>query len=546
MNKFLIGITILFVIAFSITTVVSRGFRAGQIPNGNVNNCANCHINSNGGGTRNSFGKLVEKKFLSESGAAGNVVWGPLLASLDADNDGVTNGEELQDPFGLWVSGTDNPGNSDLVTAPGNNASSPLSILTVSFSNMDPHVGEVLELRVFDRNTNKEVGRTKVDSIATNFDVTLDVIFPSHSYYIDFYADHNGNGLYDAPPADHAWRVELINAIGNDVVNFSHNTNFVDIDWTYMLNINFLSMNPHIGELLEVRVEDDLTSEEVGRTRIESVPSADFSVKIPGIKVGKEYKIELYADHNGDGIYEAPPMDHAWRIKFENSTGNVSVDFTHNTDFKDVGWKYLYTLNFSGMVPHVGQMLEMRIVRQDNGKEIGRTKIMSLPSPDFTLSIPQIEMNHNYNVDFYADHNGNGSYDAPPTDHAWRLTFNSSTGNFVQNFSHNPNFTDIAWEDATGVLDEISLLPNKYRLLQNFPNPFNPTTNITFTLKESGLVNVTVFDILGREVTTLVNRVLSSGLHTFPFNAKDLQSGTYFYRIETNNFTDVKKMVLLK
>jgi hypothetical protein len=297
---------------------------------------------------------------------------------------------------------------------------------------------------------------------------------------------------------------------------------------------------------LELRVEDDLTSEEVGRTRIESIPGADFIVNIPGIKMGKEYKVELYADHNGKGIYEAPPMDHAWRIQFENNSGDVSLDFAHNTDFKDVGWKYLYTLNFMGMVPHVGQMLEMRIVRQDNGEEIGRTKINSLPGPDFSLSIPEIEMNHDYNVDFYSDHNGNGSYDAPPTDHAWRLSFNSSTGNFVENFSHNPNFTDINWTNVTGVLDEIVSVPNEYTLLQNYPNPFNPSTNIAFNLTESGFTTLKIYDILGQEVATLLNQELSAGIHNINFDASGLQSGTYIYRIQANNYTDTKKMIYLK
>ncbi len=546
MKKFLISLVFVGILAFTITTVISRGFRPNEIPNGSVNSCSNCHFNPAGGGPRNNFGTLVEFKFLTEHSSAGHVMWGPLLASLDADNDGVTNGQELQDPFGQWVTGQPNPGSSSLVTLPGDSTSNTLSTLTVSFSGMNPHIGQMLKLRVIDKSNMKEVGRTTVASITASFDVTLDVILQGHSYYIDFFADHNSNGLYDPPPVDHAWRIELNNAQGNDNVSFTHNTNFVDIDWDYMLTVNFSGMTPHVGQLLELRVEDDVTSEEVGRMRLEAIPSANFTVNIPGIKFGKQYNVDFYADLNGNGLYDAPPTDHAWKMHLDNKTGDVSLDFAHNTNFTDVGWDYLYTLNFIGMNPHVGQLLEMRIVRQDNNKEVGRAKVDAIPAPEFSVSIPGIEVGHDYNVDFYADLNGNGSYDAPPTDHAWRLTVNSSTGNFVDNFTHNTNFTDIDWPGVTGILDDIAKLPKSYRLLQNYPNPFNPSTNITFNLKESGLVTLKIYDILGQEVVTLLNKVLPAGLHSVNFDAAGLQSGTYIYRIQSNNFTAAKKMILLK
>ncbi len=111
-------ITVMIVSLFALTTLISRSFRPTQIPNGNINTCNNCHVTP--GGPRNDFGKLVEARFLTTSpGGGGDVVWGPLLASLDADNDGVSNGEELQDPFGLWTSGPSRPGDPTLVSLPG-------------------------------------------------------------------------------------------------------------------------------------------------------------------------------------------------------------------------------------------------------------------------------------------------------------------------------------------------------------------------------------------------------------------------------------------
>jgi len=88
--------------------------------------------------------------------------------------------------------------------------------------------------------------------------------------------------------------------------------------------------------------------------------------------------------------------------------------------------------------------------------------------------------------------------------------------------------------------------PLEYALSQNYPNPFNPTTTIKFSLPESGNVKLIVFNILGEDVKTLLNGVKEAGIHTINFNASELNSGIYFYKIETSNFTAVKKMMLIK
>ena len=92
----------------------------------------------------------------------------------------------------------------------------------------------------------------------------------------------------------------------------------------------------------------------------------------------------------------------------------------------------------------------------------------------------------------------------------------------------------------------ISETPVKYDLSQNYPNPFNPTTKINYSIPNSGLVTLRIYDLLGREVATLVNEVLASGNYIVEFNGSNLSSGTYFYRIESGTFIDTKKMILIK
>jgi plastocyanin len=103
----------------------------------------------------------------------------------------------------------------------------------------------------------------------------------------------------------------------------------------------------------------------------------------------------------------------------------------------------------------------------------------------------------------------------------------------------------ITVENATSVNnDEITV--EEFDLKQNYPNPFNPSTNISFVIPTSGLVNLKVFNILGNEITTLLNEQLFAGEHTVPFNAQGLSSGIYFYALTANGFTITKEMVLLK
>lgn len=83
-------------------------------------------------------------------------------------------------------------------------------------------------------------------------------------------------------------------------------------------------------------------------------------------------------------------------------------------------------------------------------------------------------------------------------------------------------------------------------LLKNYPNPFNPETNISYTLKSASTVKITVYDRLGREVVVLVDGSQSEGEHTVVFNASNLPSGVYFYRVKTADKTEVRKMVLAK
>lgn len=85
-----------------------------------------------------------------------------------------------------------------------------------------------------------------------------------------------------------------------------------------------------------------------------------------------------------------------------------------------------------------------------------------------------------------------------------------------------------------------------YSLFQNYPNPFNPVTNIDYSLAASGYVNIKIYDILGTEIKELVNEYKTPGFYSVKFNASDFSSGVYFYKMKSEGFTSVKKLLLLK
>lgn len=89
-------------------------------------------------------------------------------------------------------------------------------------------------------------------------------------------------------------------------------------------------------------------------------------------------------------------------------------------------------------------------------------------------------------------------------------------------------------------------LPKTFYLYQNFPNPFNPATTIKYSLLEPSYVSLKIYDIVGREITTLMNNNQPAGTYLIDFNAENLASGVYFYKLVTNEFTDAKKMILVK
>ena len=88
--------------------------------------------------------------------------------------------------------------------------------------------------------------------------------------------------------------------------------------------------------------------------------------------------------------------------------------------------------------------------------------------------------------------------------------------------------------------------PEDYKLYQNYPNPFNPSTKISYKINQEGFVKLSVFNLVGQEIESLVNEYQAAGKYDIEFNAKDLPSGIYLYKLQVNGYTSVKRMTLIR
>ncbi len=140
----------------------------------------------------------------------------------------------------------------------------------------------------------------------------------------------------------------------------------------------------------------------------------------------------------------------------------------------------------------------------------------------------------------------------------WTTQFTSSATQFTHiNISRNHTNQYSVWAvgnpgrifklmTSTEVTQISTEVPEKYYLSQNYPNPFNPSTTLVFKIPKNGFVKIKVYDILGKEIKTLVDDYKIAGTYELTINNSTFESGIYFYKMEVNNFFDIKKMIILK
>lgn len=195
-------------------------------------------------------------------------------------------------------------------------------------------------------------------------------------------------------------------------------------------------------------------------------------------------------------------------------------------------------INFDGEWESMRDTVDRRIINEY------RTNTGSIPNyvsdvggfPSLADGIPYIDNDHDGMADVWEIENG-----LDPSDDSDRNNKDLSSKGYT-NLEVFINGSDI----ITDIDGEIYLTPEHYALEQNYPNPFNPTTVISFSISVASNTSLEIYNVLGQKVAILVNKELNAGSHKYQFNASNLSSGIYFYKLQSNNFTSIKKMMLIK
>ena len=118
----------------------------------------------------------------------------------------------------------------------------------------------------------------------------------------------------------------------------------------------------------------------------------------------------------------------------------------------------------------------------------------------------------------------------------------SGGSKFIYRLKQIDNDGAFAYSDEVNV----EILPKKFELYQNYPNPFNPVTNIKFNLSHNSKIRIDVYNIIGQHVATIIDKEIEAGFYNIPFDGSSLSSGVYIYRIQAQEFSQAKKMLLVK
>ncbi len=298
----------------------------------------------------------------------------------------------------------------------------------------------------------------------------------------------------------------------------------------FTLTVNFSAMTPHIGETLWLAVIDQATKSEIAR--VKKTVEVSFSVSVSGIEAGKSYNVDFFADHNKNGVYDTAPTDHTWRLPLNNVTGDAVLNFVHNTTFTDIEWKNKLTVHFTGMTPHVGEKLTLFLRQTDNGLYRDTVIIPQVFTAAFDINSWDIKPGLSYNIDFYTDHNKNGQYDVPPTDHAWRLPLANVKGDTIVDFAHNTIFTDIF-----GVSTKASIVSSQ-KNVRLYPNPANDYIELFVPSDYAAIRSVKVYSLTG----TLIKEIRNNS-ESFRYDISQFKNGIYFMEINTGNQRNVLKFI---
>ena len=312
-----------------------------------------------------------------------------------------------------------------------------------------------------------------------------------------------------------------------------------------------------------IKIDSEEVPEEIGITMTEQVFSnlpagvGEFSLDLPDVAVDSLFKHILFdwnpQGHPPNNIYGLPHMDFHFYIVTEAEREAIppGID-TFPVAAENIPQDYRSLEDPPFSVPNMGTHWIDSLSSEWQGETFTETFIYGFYHGDMYFVEPMITVNYfqtNPNVTMKIKQPQSFQKDGYyPTNYSIEYDGTGQVYNIV--------IKDFVFSGpATSVENDGVGSPSEFLLFQNYPNPFNPSTKIKFTISQSpllggdgrgGVVTLKVYEILGNQVATLVNKELPAGEYEVEFNAKNLSSGMYFYSLRTGSFTQTKKMLLLK
>ncbi len=390
------------------------------------------------------------------------------------------------------------------------------------------------------------------DTIQTKININLLYTIASNNLRLRIYAIERYK-IYSSPPGTNSeknfydiFRKAIPDTTGILISNIAGN-----YQYTYKYHINSSWADSLIYTL--AFVQDDNTKEVLncGKSRT--------TINKTKVKLDKKF----YSINNKADLSENIPNIYKKNIiKNEDTVGISNFNFEgFEGPFPPAGWKILN--------PDVGFTFEK--LRGYNGPRFGGVNCIKIPFYDYpnigqkdtllSVTFTNISPIDSFRFDYsYAQYlssfidslvvslSTDGGLTFIPVFQKGGYTLATSPATTL---SYGP-VSSTQWMEfsypmsAVFPLNPITPIPAVYKLYQNYPNPFNPKTNIKFDLPNNVFVNLKIYDLLGREITTLVNEKKSAGSYTIEFTALNLASGIYFYKLNAGDFTEVKKMIFIK
>ncbi len=286
--------------------------------------------------------------------------------------------------------------------------------------------------------------------------------------------------------------------------------------------------NNNIYVSSETFFTDNLTKSDIWTVKINSSLQLVWSKRYNGLTNNNDSPRDMHVDGNGS-VYV---VGQTWTsglsrqdfvtIKYV-STGSMQWDAIHNGSASDTDYAAGVVVDQLGNVYVTG-----RVKTNSTGYDITTIKYGILGAKQWETSFSGSEVDQPAGISI--DNTGN-------------LYVVGTAKRFLND---DLDMVLLKYISTVGIQQISGEVPSEFTLSQNYPNPFNPVTNIKFSIPKQGNVKLVVFDISGREVAELVNENLSAGIYNYDFNASHLSSGAYFYKLVSNEFTEVKKMILVK